>query len=152
MGPYLMTELTRRRLHKRFESWGIFYGDVQVGHISKMIGLGSSVIWQWSCGFYGCETHQQSSGNQDSFDEAKAAFAGAWNLLQPQITEAMLDEWRKHQAWTAWKYAMIDAGCRLPTQSTTGRARCFCGAEITIAGFTDHVYAEHMGAKQTTTA
>ena len=68
--------------------------------------------------------------------------------LEPQITDAMLDEWRKQQAWTAWKYSMTDAKCQMPTQSSSGRSHCFCGEEITIAGVSDHVYAEHMGTKQ----
>jgi hypothetical protein len=45
---------------------------------------------------------------------------------------------------TAWKYAMWDAGCKLPTQTAEGRSRCFCGAEITIANIDEHVYAAHM--------
>ena len=147
-----MTTLTRRRLNERFESWGIYYGDVLVGGLSKMNGLGSSMIWRWSCGFYpGCEPHQQSAGSENHFEEAKAAFQQSWDRLQPQLTPAMMDEWRKQQAWTDWKYAMQDAHCELPTQTTTGISRCFCGAEITIAGFTDHVYAKHMGAKLTAT-
>jgi hypothetical protein len=34
---------------------------------------------------------------------------------------------------------MHDAGLPLPTQSTGGRARCFCGAEIDIASMSPHV-------------
>ena len=118
-----MPDLTRRRLNsEHHESWGIFDGDVQVGRTSEIHGTEGRMIWQWSCGFYpGCATHQQSAGNQDSYDEAKAAFQAAWERLRPQITPEMRDEWRKQQAWTAWKYAMWDAKCRMPAQSTTGR-------------------------------
>jgi hypothetical protein len=51
--------------------------------------------------------------------------------------------WRQ-RAWTAWKYAMHDAGLPLPTQLTSGRSKCFCGAEIDIAGVEDHVTAAHL--------
>jgi hypothetical protein len=142
--------LTRRRLNERFESWGIFYGEVQVGGLSQHIGVGSTMIWQWSCGFYpGCDRRtQMSAGNALTFEEAKAEFQKSWVRLQPQITPAMIDEWRQQRAFTAWKYAMIDAGCQLPTQSTTGRARCYCGNEVTIAGMPEHVHEQHMGTKE----
>ena len=40
---------------------------------------------------------------------------------------------------------MWDAGCKQPTQETSGRSRCFCGVEIDIAGTEWHAYAAHMG-------
>ncbi len=46
---------------------------------------------------------------------------------------------------TTWKYAMWDAGCRMPTQMPDGRSRCFCGAEIGVE-CGDHVYTRHMEA------
>jgi hypothetical protein len=52
-------------------------------------------------------------------------------------------------AWTAWKYAMWDAGLKLPTQSPDQHARCLCGAPIDIAGMAPHVYAAHMSKRQT---
>ena len=42
---------------------------------------------------------------------------------------------------------MWDAGCKLPTQTADGRARCFCGAEIEIANMDQHIYAAHMGGQ-----
>lgn len=139
--------LVRRRLDtENPESWGIFDGDVKVGGLTKVNGTGGKDLWQWSCGFYpGCDKRtQQSGGNKDTFDEAKAAFQQAWDKLQPQITPEMRDEWLYQQAFTAWKYAMHEAGCRMPTQNTTGRSRCFCGAEITIEEMPEHVRAAHM--------
>jgi len=38
---------------------------------------------------------------------------------------------------------MHDAGLRLPTQVPSGRARCFCGAEIDIASMSPHVNERH---------
>jgi hypothetical protein len=63
----------------------------------------------------------------------------------PQITESDFDECRRHRAREGWKHAMWDAGCKLPTQIADRRSRCFCGAEIDIAGVKRHVYAyEHV--------
>jgi hypothetical protein len=39
---------------------------------------------------------------------------------------------------------MHNAGLPLPTQSTKGRARCFRGAAIDIAGTHPHVHEVHM--------
>jgi hypothetical protein len=33
--------------------------------------------------------------------------------------------------------------CKLPTQAASGRARCFCGAEIGITDMDAHIYAAH---------
>lgn len=143
-----MRALTRRRLNsEHHESWGIFDGDVQVGRISEINGTEGRMLWQWSCGFYpGCDKPtQQSAGNKDTFEEAKAAFQQAWEKLQPQITPAMRTEWLEHHAFTSWKYAMRDAGCRMPTENTDGRSRCFCGTEITTAGVSEHIRGSHMG-------
>jgi len=41
---------------------------------------------------------------------------------------------------------MWDKGCRMPTQSTDGRSRCFCGEPIDTTGVDQHVYTAHMAA------
>jgi hypothetical protein len=143
-----MSQLTRRLLRKHHhETWGIFDCDVGVGSISSGIGTNGKTIWQWSCGFYpGCDKRtQQTSGSCATYDEAKAAFQEAWEQLKPQITPEMRDEWLYEQAWTAWKYAMREAHCKMPTQNTDGRSRCFCGTEITTDSMPDHVRTAHMG-------
>jgi hypothetical protein len=43
----------------------------------------------------------------------------------------------------ALKQTMWETGRKLPTQSQEGRGRCFCGAEIDIAGMDRHVTAAH---------
>jgi hypothetical protein len=58
-------------------------------------------------------------------------------------TEADFQAWRDAQAFTAWKYAMWDAGAKLPTQTTSGTSRCFCGATINIASTDQHVLDAH---------
>ena len=49
-----------------------------------------------------------------------AAFESAWSTFLAKRTEADFLEYRRHRASTAWKYAMCDAGCRLPTQNADG--------------------------------
>jgi hypothetical protein len=101
--------------------------------------------WTWRCGFYpGSNPGDAASGTTTNFDAARAAFESAWSVFLSKRTEADFREYRRHRASTAWKYAMWDAGCKLPTQTADGRARCFCGAEITIADMDEHVYAAHM--------
>jgi hypothetical protein len=85
--------------------------------------------------FYpGSEPGDCTSGTAASFDEARGDFELAWLVFLANRTEADFDEHRKHRAWTAWKYAMWDSGCKLPTQLASGQSRCFCGAVIDIKG------------------
>jgi hypothetical protein len=63
--------------------------------------------WQWRCGFYpGSEPRDCTSGTAASFDQARGDFEEAWWVFLANRTEADFDEYRKHRAWTAWKYAM----------------------------------------------
>ena len=78
-----------------------------------------------------------------TFDQARAAFEEAWRVFLSNRTDADFQEWRYAQAFTAWKYRMWDTGHRLPTQSTDGRSKCFCGAGLTIGGVPDHVRSAH---------
>ena len=101
--------------------------------------------WGWTIGFYPA-SHRglRASGTARSFDMARGAFETAWRWLLPQTTQADFVEHRRHRAREAWKHAMREAGCKLPTQMPDGRSRCFCGAEIDIAGTEQHVYTAHM--------
>ena len=92
------------------------------------------MIWRWSCGFYpGCNPGQQSAGNVVTFEDAKAAFQVAWDVLRPQVTPAMLDEWRTQRDWTEQKYALWDAGKSLRDfEWSSGKPaerfmKCACG-------------------------
>jgi len=141
-----MPTLTRRRdPNSRDEAWLIFYGDVHAG----TIGMGSynptgGDQWTWQCGFYpGSNPGDASNGTATNFDAARLAFKSAWSVFFSKRTEADFQEYRRHRASTAWKYAMWDAGCKLPTQTADGRARCFCGAVIGIADMDEHIYAAH---------
>lgn len=141
-----MAELTRRRdATEDLEQWSIWDGNVCVGVMRQVGSTGGKMIWQWSCGLRGLP--REPSGSADTFNQAKEAFRKAWQEVEPQITPEMRTEWLEQQAHTAWKYAMHDAGCRLPTQSPDGWSHCFCGARITVAGVPDHIRAAHMGTK-----
>jgi hypothetical protein len=104
--------------------------------------------WSWSCGFYpGSNPGDATNGTATSFDAARAAFESAWCVFLSKRTEADFLEYRRHRASDAWKRAMWDAGCRLPTQMADGRSRCFCGAEIDVNTTSAHIYAAHMEHK-----
>jgi hypothetical protein len=138
-----MTALTRRRdPQAREESWQVFYGDVRAGRISKRTGnpFGTD-SWEWSCGFY---PGKQTNGTAATFDRARADFLRAWPPFLAARTPADFDTHRRDRAFTAWKYAMWEANCRLPSQTASGRSHCFCGAEIEQRTVSSHIYSAHM--------
>ncbi len=101
--------------------------------------------WEWKCGFYPASHRGVSAeGIAATFDQARADFEQAWREMQPEIGESDYQEHRLQRARTAWKYAMHDAGAKLPTQLASGRSKCFCGAELTAESISDHVLAAHM--------
>jgi hypothetical protein len=101
--------------------------------------------WSWSVGISPASYRGlHASGTAKSFDAARATFEAAWQWLRPKLTEADFTDWRRQRAWEAWKRAMWDGDCKLPTQVADGWSRCFCGAAIGIADVERHVYAVHM--------
>jgi|SRR5215472_7231047 len=103
--------------------------------------------WSWNVGFYpGMEPGQHRSGIAESFEAARAGFEADWALLLPTLSVAAFEECRRNRAFYTWKDRMWAAGCRMPTQETSGRSRCFFGAEIDLTGASDHLYAAHMVA------
>ena len=108
-----MPDLTRRRDPDRADCWFLYYGDVRVGTIASCIGVNGAPRWQWQCGFYPGRG-EQYGGTVDTFDQARAAFATAWQRYLPRCTEADFQAWRDHQAWTAEKYRRFDRGERMP--------------------------------------
>jgi hypothetical protein len=143
-----MPALSRRRHSERSDCWHVYFCDVQVGTIAARAGVPVDVDqWGRQCGFYP-PSHQgrHCDGTAETFEQARAEFEAAWREYLPKYTEADLEEYRRQEAWTAWKYAMHDAGCRMPTQCASGVARCFCGATIDIQGTATHAYAAHMMA------
>jgi hypothetical protein len=140
-----MPMLTRRRCRDRQDCWRVFYGDVCVGTIGRRAGVPIDVDqWEWGCGFYpGTEPGEGYSGTGATFEAARTGFEAAWRTFLPMRTEADFQAWRDQRKWTAWKYAMHDAGLKMPTQRPNGRSRCFCGLEIDIRGMDQHVRDAH---------
>lgn len=135
-----MTALTRRKDPDRPDWWNIRAGDIDIGAIGRRPGVPVHVDqWEWSCGLH----PNSAAGTSASFEAAREAFAAAWERIEPQIPAEAYAAHRHQRAFTAWKYAMFDSGLPMPTQLTSGRSKCFCGAEITIAGVDDHVAAAH---------
>jgi hypothetical protein len=106
------------------DCWHIYYGDVRVGTIARRVGTFDTDPWEWDCGFHPGE-HQD--GTAASFAEARADFEEAWQVFLAKRTEANFQAWRDEQDWTARKYAMWDAGEKLPTQKPSSLMRCPCG-------------------------
>jgi hypothetical protein len=103
----------------------------------------------WSVGFYPlAHRGEREDGTAPDFFRARVDFGAAWSRLLPKITDADLAEYRRERAHAAWKYRMWETGCKLPTQVASGRSRCFCGAEIDIAGTEGHVYAAHIAPEK----
>ena len=145
-----MPALTRRPHSERSDTWHVFYGDVQVGTIGIQSGLPTHARqWRWDCRFYpDPASHRHSrSGYASTFEQARASFEVAWKDYLPRCTEVGFTAHRRQRAWTAWKYAMHEASLPLPTQSSSGRSRCFCGAAIDIAVTENHVHDAHMDSE-----
>jgi len=142
-----MPTLTRRRVKdQQTEHWLIFDGDIEIGSIGTRSGVPTYVDqWQWTISFYP-PSHRgvRAGGMARNYPEARGAFERAWREIEPEITEADRVEHRRERAYTAWKYNMWVTGCRMPTQSASGRSQCYCGAEIDSASVGPHIAAEHM--------
>jgi hypothetical protein len=139
-----MPALTRRRYPERQDCWHVYYGDVHVGTIAIRVGIPFGCHpWDWDCGFYpGCSPGEFTNGTAQTFE--RAGFEAAWLAFLPKRTEADFQAWREAQAFTAWKYQMWETGKQLPTQTSTGRSTCYCGATLTIGDTDEHVFSAHM--------
>jgi hypothetical protein len=146
MTPLNFDKLTRSRADPEWDDyWQIWCGDILAGTISKANGMPNAKnCWNWSAGFYpGSHPREIRGGTADTFEEARAEFLPAWPAFARSRKPEDFEEWRDQRDWTACKYRMHDEGLPLPTQSDTGRARCFCGAEITTASVAGHIRAAH---------
>src|SRR6266699_5407655 len=111
-----MPELTRRRYKERVDCWHIYFGDVQAGTIARRVGQPiEKDQWEWSTGFYpGSNPGEITHGTAAGFDQARSRFEEVWRVFLSKRTEADFQEWRDARDWTARKYALWDAGKRLP--------------------------------------
>jgi hypothetical protein len=111
-----MPELTRRRSTDAHEEcWHIYYGDVHAGTIAIRNGSPYDEDPGVDLRFLsGIGAGRQQNGTAATFDEARADFEGAWRVFLSKRTEADFQAWRDNRDWTARKYALWDAGKRLP--------------------------------------
>jgi hypothetical protein len=112
-----MPELTRRRsTDAPEECWHVYWGDIRAGTIQIRSGIPfDEGPWGWSCGFYpGSHPGEHEDGTAATFEEARVDFEDAWQRFLSKRTEADFQAWRDERDWTARKYAMWDAGKRLP--------------------------------------
>jgi hypothetical protein len=112
-----MPTLTRRRsLDHREQCWHIYFGHVHVGTITERVGNPHDTDqWEWNCGFYpGSRPGEISSDTAPTFNRARADFERAWQVFLSNRTEADFQAWRHRRDWTARKYALWDAGKKLP--------------------------------------
>jgi len=112
-----MPTLTRRRdFEAQKECWHVYYGDVHVGTIAVRVGIPHDEDpWEWSVGFYpGSHSGEHTNGAAATFDQARAGFEEAWAMFLSNRTEADFQAWRGARDWMARKYALWDAGKKLP--------------------------------------
>lgn len=141
-----MPALTRRRDNETAETWHIYYGDIQIGTIGLRSGVPKHMDpWGWSLGFFP-RSHRgaQERGTAASFNEARGDFERAWERYLTDCTAQDFLDYRRHRDWTAWKYRMREEGCKLPTETASGRSTCWCGAELTLESCDRHVYEHHV--------
>jgi hypothetical protein len=69
-------------------------------------------------------------------------FERAWTAFSARRTEADYEAWRRDRASHAWKYAMWDAGCKLPTQTADRRSLLWRGDWI--EDMDQHIYPAHI--------
>jgi hypothetical protein len=125
-----MLELTRRRSPDAPEEcWHVFYGDVRVGTIAIRTGMPPGEDpWGWACGFYpGSHPGEYTAGAAATFDQARVEFEDACRVFLSKRTDADFQAWRDQRDWTARKYAMWQAGERLPSQKPSSLMTCRCG-------------------------
>jgi hypothetical protein len=124
-----MPTLTRRRYPERPDCWHVDYGDVRVGTIARRVGNPFDTDpWEWDCGFYpGSHPGEHQSDTAATFEEARADFEAAWKVFLANRSEADFQAWRDERDWTARKYAMWEAGEKLPSQKPSSLMRCPCG-------------------------
>jgi hypothetical protein len=150
-----MPELTRRRYSERPDCWHVYYGDVHVGTIAIRIGIPfDEDPWGWICGFYpGSHPGEHTDGTAATFDAARADFEAAWRLFLSKRTEADFQAWRDQRDWTERKYALFDAGKKLPPNEwSPGKPcsiymKCPCG-EIFNSHHLEHnlIHVPHITA------
>jgi hypothetical protein len=83
---------------------------------------------RWTCGFYpGVEPRLHRDGTAPTFEDARAGFEAAWNLLLPTLAEAAFDEWRSDRDFRAKIRETRERGEKLDTERPSSMMLCVCG-------------------------
>jgi hypothetical protein len=88
---------------------------VCVGGLGVAVADDGVTIGEWVGIDPGTEPGEYLGGTAASFDRARDDFGEAWPVFPANRTEADFEAWRRNRAWTAWKYAMRGAGCKMAT-------------------------------------
>src|SRR5258708_37364766 len=110
-----MPALPRRRSPDAPEEcWHVYYGDVHAGTIAVRTGNPHAEDpWEWNCGFYpGSNPGEQQNGTSATFDEARADFERAWQVLLSKRAEGDFQAEREQKEWTATDIALWDPSNR----------------------------------------
>ena len=96
---------------------GTFISAMFVGTIAERTGNPPDTDqWEWNCGFYpDSEPGEITSGTAATFEEARTDFERAWRVFLSKRTETDFRAWRHQRDSTARKYALWDAGKKLPS-------------------------------------
>ncbi len=147
-----MLALTRRRSPDApDECWHVYFGDVRVGTIAIRTGIPHHEDpWGWACGFYpGGHPAECTSGAAATFDQARVEFEDAWRIFLSNRTEADFETWRAERDWTARKYAMWQAGERLPSQKPSVLMTRRCGQVFDSHRLEDNlIHVPHISAAE----
>jgi hypothetical protein len=140
-----MSELTRRRdTSRNAETWLIILDDIQIGTIGQRVGgHADAEQWGWRCGLSSSRNGARAEGTAMDFDQARSQFEEAWQGAV-ELHRRGLRRISPCARMDKWKQTMWETVHKLPTQTQQRRTRCFCGAEIDIAGMEAHVSAAHM--------
>lgn len=100
-----MPELTRKHTwpdaQNPDDDWSIYYGDIGVGRLMRHQGTARE-MWRWSVGFHpGRHPRDNQAGTTDTFEQAREAWAKAWEAYLPDCTEAQFEEYRE---WHRFRY------------------------------------------------
>jgi hypothetical protein len=90
-----------------------------------------------------------TSGAAATFDQARVEFEDAWRVFLSKRTKADFETWRAQRDWTARKYAMWQAGERMPSQNPGSLMTCPCG-EVFDSHRLEHtlIHVPHICAAQ----
>jgi hypothetical protein len=140
---YDMPSLSRRRSQNPHqETWHVYFEGVQVGTIAERAGVPTNVErWGWECGFSpALDRGIRAAGIAQTFDQAcrfrKGVAKGSAEVYRAGFCATSLRA-RAHSL----EIRHVGCGCKMPTQTVDGSAKCFCGAPINTKSIVEHILA-----------